>query len=125
MAYSTLNDKDDLAIIGKSPVVRKFPFTPGIDLAGTVINSRHPGNACASTKYSGVVTACGVTLAGIDSVMAPRAGRVAAWARLARDLDAVQLEHMTREVNLADAIGFGAEILAWQVRGRVVVNVNG
>ena len=66
----------------------------------------------------------GVTLAGIDSVMAPRAVREAAWARLAQDLDTAQLERMTREVGLADAIGLGAEILAGQVRGRVVVNVN-
>ena len=67
----------------------------------------------------------GITLAGIDSVMAPRALREAAWARLAQDLDTAQLERMTREVNLADAISLGAEILAGQVRGRVVVNVNG
>jgi acrylyl-CoA reductase (NADPH) len=56
--------------------------------------------------------------------MAPRALREAAWARLAQDLDTAQLERMTREVGLADAIGLGAEILAGQVRGRVVVNVN-
>ena len=290
--YSTINYKDGLAITGKSPVVRKFPLTPGIDLAGTVTDSQHPlfkagdkvvlngwgvgeshsgglaqkarlkgdwlvklpaaftprqamaigtagytamlcvmalqkhgvtpdkgdilvtgagggvgsvaiallaklgyrvvastgrlqeadylrqlgaadvidraelsalgkplakerwagvvdtvgshtlANACASTKYGGVVTACGlaqgmdfpssvapfilrgVTLAGIDSVMAPRAVREAAWARLAQDLDTAQLERMTREVGLADALGLGAEILAGQVRGRVVVNVN-
>ncbi|OYU11263.1 MAG: alcohol dehydrogenase [Comamonadaceae bacterium PBBC1] len=290
--YSTINYKDGLAITGKSPVVRKFPLTPGIDLSGTVTESQHPlfkagdrvvlngwgvgeshsgglaqkarlkgdwlvhlpaaftprqamaigtagytamlcvmalekhgvtpangdilvtgagggvgsvaiallaklgyrvvastgrpqeadylrqlgaadvmdraelsapgkplakerwagvvdtvgshtlANACASTKYGGVVTACGlaqgmdfpssvapfilrgVTLAGIDSVMAPRAVREAAWARLAQDLDAAQLERITREVGLADAIGLGAEILAGQVRGRVVVNVN-
>ena len=265
--YSTINYKDGLAITGKSPVVRKFPLTPGIDLSGTVTESQHPlfqagdrvvlngwgvgeshsgglaqkarlkgdwlvklpaaftprqamaigtagytamlcvmalekhgvtpdkgdilvtgrpqeadylrqlgaadimdraelsapgkplakerwagvvdtvgshtlANACASTKYGGVVTACGlaqgmdfpssvapfilrgVTLAGIDSVMAPRALREAAWARLAQDLDAAQLERITREVGLADAIGLGAEILAGQVRGRVVVNVN-
>ena len=39
--YSTLNYKDGLALTGKSPVVRKFPLTPGIDFAGTVINSEH------------------------------------------------------------------------------------
>jgi hypothetical protein len=38
--------------------------------------------------------------------------------------DAAQLERITREVGLADAIGLGAEILAGQVRGRVVVDVN-
>ncbi len=292
VAYSTINYKDGLAITGKSPVVRKFPLTPGIDLAGTVTESQHPlfkagdtvvlngwgvgeshsgglaqkarlkgdwlialpaaftprqamaigtagytamlcvmalekhgvtpeqgevlvtgagggvgnvaiallarlgyrvvastgrlqeadylrslgaaevidraelsapgkplakerwagvvdtvgshtlANACASTKYGGTVAACGlaqgmdlpatvapfilrgVTLAGIDSVMAPRALREAAWARLARDLDVGKLEAMTQEVGLADAIGLGAQILAGQVRGRVVVDVN-
>lgn len=39
VAYSTLNYKDGLAITGKSPVVRKWPMVPGIDLAGTVLHS--------------------------------------------------------------------------------------
>lgn len=39
--YSTLNYKDGLAITGKSPVVRKFPMIPGVDLAGTVETSSH------------------------------------------------------------------------------------
>ena len=42
VAYSTLNFKDGLAITGSSPVVRKFPMVPGIDLAGTVEASAHP-----------------------------------------------------------------------------------
>lgn len=42
VAYSTLNYKDGLAITGQGPVVRKFPLVPGIDLAGTVIESAHP-----------------------------------------------------------------------------------
>jgi acrylyl-CoA reductase (NADPH) len=42
VAYSTLNFKDGLAITGSSPVVRKFPMVPGIDLAGTVRASEHP-----------------------------------------------------------------------------------
>jgi acrylyl-CoA reductase (NADPH) len=41
--YSTLNYKDGLALTGKSPVVRKFPLTPGIDFSGTVTNSDHTG----------------------------------------------------------------------------------
>lgn len=39
--YSTLNYKDALAITGKAPVVRKYPIVPGIDIAGTVLESRH------------------------------------------------------------------------------------
>lgn len=41
VAYSTLNYKDALAITGKSPVVRRFPMVPGVDLVGTVETSRH------------------------------------------------------------------------------------
>jgi len=39
--YSTLNFKDALAITGKGPVVRKYPIIPGIDIAGTVVESQH------------------------------------------------------------------------------------
>jgi len=129
-------DRAELSAAGKP--LQKERWAAVVDTVG----SHTLANACASTKYGGVVTACGlaqgmdfpssvapfilrgVTLAGIDSVMAPRAVREAAWARLAQDLDTAQLERMTREVSLADAVGLGAEILAGQVRGRVVVNVN-
>lgn len=40
--YSTVNYKDGLAITGASPIVRKFPMVPGIDLAGTVAQSANP-----------------------------------------------------------------------------------
>jgi acrylyl-CoA reductase (NADPH) len=145
-----LQEADYLRQLGAADVMDRAELSaPGKPLAkerwaGVVdtVGSHTLANACASTKYGGVVTACGlaqgmdfpssvapfilrgVTLAGIDSVMAPRAVREAAWARLAQDLDTTQLERMTREVGLADAIGLGAEILAGQVRGRVVVNVN-
>jgi acrylyl-CoA reductase (NADPH) len=145
-----LQEADYLRQLGAADVMDRAELSaPGKPLAkerwaGVVdtVGSHTLANACASTKYGGVVTACGlaqgmdfpssvapfilrgVTLAGIDSVMAPRALREAAWARLAQDLDTAQLERMTREVGLADAIGLGAEILAGQVRGRVVVNVN-
>jgi len=39
--YTTLNYKDGLALTGRSPVIRKFPLTPGIDFSGTVIDSSH------------------------------------------------------------------------------------
>lgn len=40
--WSTLNYKDGLAITNKSPIVRQFPLVPGIDFAGTVLESAHP-----------------------------------------------------------------------------------
>ena len=43
VAHSTLNYKDALAITGKAPVVRSYPMVPGIDFAGVVEQSAHPG----------------------------------------------------------------------------------
>jgi acrylyl-CoA reductase (NADPH) len=42
VSHSTLNYKDGLVLTGRSPVVRKFPMIPGIDLAGTVEESSNP-----------------------------------------------------------------------------------
>ena len=64
-------------------------------------------NACAATRYRGAV--------------APLALREAAWARLARDLDAAKLDAITTQIGLDDAIGGVANLLAGRVRGRVVV----
>src|SRR5512142_2582033 len=43
VSHSTLNFKDGLVLTGRSPVVRKFPMIPGIDLVGTVEDSSNPG----------------------------------------------------------------------------------
>jgi acrylyl-CoA reductase (NADPH) len=66
----------------------------------------------------------GVNLLGIDSVMQPYARRVAAWARITRDLPMERLEAMVVPATLADLPRLGAEILQGRVRGRVVVDVN-
>jgi acrylyl-CoA reductase (NADPH) len=66
----------------------------------------------------------GVTLAGVDSVMAPRAKRERAWARLARDLDPALLAQMTDEIALGEAVfARAAAIMAGQFRGRTVVSL--
>ncbi|MEM9122442.1 MAG: oxidoreductase, partial [Pseudomonadota bacterium] len=65
-----------------------------------------------------------VTLAGCDSVMAPMPRRLAAWQRLARDLNISHLESMTEEVDLAQVIDLAPQILAGKVRGRIVVKVS-
>ena len=112
--------------------------------AGVVdsVGSHTLANACAQTQSLGVVTACGlaqgldlpasvapfilrgVTLAGINSVTAPKAVREAAWKKLAADLDPAKLESMTREISLAEALQVAPEILKGHVRGRIVVDVN-
>jgi acrylyl-CoA reductase (NADPH) len=65
----------------------------------------------------------GVTLAGVDSVMAPKARRVAAWDRLAQDLDTAKLDALTTTRPLADAPEVAQDILAGKIRGRVVLTV--
>ncbi len=94
----------------------------------------------AQMKYQGVATACGlaggvdlpssvmpfilrgVRLQGIDSVMAPVADRDAAWARLAQDLSGDQLDSIIEVVPMSELVGRGDEIMAGQVRGRIVVD---
>ena len=106
------------------------------------VGSHTLANACASTRYGGAVAACGlaqgmdfpssvapfilrgITLYGIDSVMAPLEKRQAAWQRLATDLDRAKLAAITKEVGLAEALVAAPDILAGKVRGRLVVNVN-
>ena len=67
----------------------------------------------------------GVNLLGIDSVMQPYANRLRAWGRIARDLPMDKLEAMIQPAVLADLPQLGRDILKGQVRGRVVVDVNG
>ena len=98
-------------------------------------------NACASTKYGGVVAACGlaqgmdlpgtvapfilrgVTLAGIDSVMRPIADRVEAWQRLGEVLESKDFDDIAEEVSLDQVIDVAADLIAGKVRGRIVVNI--
>lgn len=106
-----------------------------------VVGSTTLANVLSQTKYGGTVTACGlaqgmdlptsvapfilrnVTLAGIDSVMAPKAKRAAAWDRLARDLDLAKLRAMTETRPIRDVVALAPEILAGQVKGRIVLEV--
>ncbi|WP_422002468.1 acryloyl-CoA reductase [Roseovarius mucosus] len=67
----------------------------------------------------------GVNLLGIDSVMQPYANRVRAWERIARDLPMDKLEAMITPATLEDLPRLGADILKGQVKGRVVVDLNG
>ncbi len=111
--------------------------------AGAVdaVGSHTLANVLAQTKYGGAVAACGlaqggdlpgsvypfilrgVSLLGIDSVMAPRALRNDAWALLASDLDTAKLDAMTHEIGLEEAPAVAGDILKGEVRGRVVVNL--
>ena len=67
----------------------------------------------------------GVNLLGIDSVTQPYAARQRAWGRIARDLPMAKLEAMIQPARLEDLPELGRAILAGQVKGRVVVDVQG
>ena len=66
----------------------------------------------------------GVSLLGINSVTRPFAQRQQAWHALGETLDLKQLDTITREIGLAEAIAAASDLLAGQVRGRLVVDVN-
>ena len=96
----------------------------------------------AQTRYSGAVAAVGlaggtrlehtvipfllrgISLLGIDSVMCPTARRLQAWRRLRTDLPLDRLDAMTVAARLDEVPRISADILKWQVQGRVVVDVN-
>jgi acrylyl-CoA reductase (NADPH) len=135
LGASAVIDRAELGAPGKP--LQKERWAAVVDAVG----SHTLVNALAQVRYGGVVAACGlaqgfdlpgtvmpfilrgVTLAGIDSVMAPRALREQAWARLTRDLDPALLETMVEEVPLEGAVAAAQRLMAGQVRGRVVVRI--
>ncbi len=135
LGASAVIDRAELSASGKP--MQKERWAAVVDAVG----SHTLVNALAQTRYGGVVAACGlaqgadlpgtvlpfilrgVTLAGIDSVMAPLAARRAAWARLAVDLDASVLAAITEVVPLSEAIAKAHALMDGQVRGRVVVSL--
>jgi acrylyl-CoA reductase (NADPH) len=128
-------DRAELGAAGKP--LQKERWAGVVDAVG----SHTLVNALAQTRYGGVVAACGlaqgadlpgtvmpfilrsVTLAGIDSVMAPRALRQQAWDRLARDLDAAALERIAEEIPLDQAVARAEDLMQGKVRGRLVVRL--
>jgi acrylyl-CoA reductase (NADPH) len=145
-----LAEADYLKSLGAAEVIDRAELSaPGKPLqkerwAGVVdsVGSHTLANAVAQTRYGGTVAACGlaqgmdfpasvapfilrgVKLIGVDSVMAPKEKRVAAWQRLAKDFDPAKLDRITQEIGLSEAIAHAPDILAGKVRGRIVVDVN-
>ncbi|SMC25677.1 alcohol dehydrogenase [Andreprevotia lacus DSM 23236] len=129
-------DRAEFAQAGKP--LQKMRWAGAVDTVG----SHTLANVCAQLRYGGVVAACGlaqgmelpatvapfilrgVTLAGIDSVYAPRALREGAWAALAAELPASKLGQVVTEIGLSEAIAAAGEIMAGRHTGRYVVDVN-
>jgi acrylyl-CoA reductase (NADPH) len=136
LGAETVLDRADLSEAGKP--LQKERWAGVVDTVG----SHMLANACAQTRYGGAVAACGlaggmdfpatvapfilrgVSLLGIDSVMAPKQRRVAAWDNLSRDLDAGVLDSIAKEIGLGEAIAEAGELMDGVVRGRIVVDVN-
>ena len=129
-------DRAELSAAGKP--LQKERWAGVIDSVG----SQTLANACAQLRYGGVAVACGLAqgmdfpatvapfilrgarLIGVDSVMCPIARRTQAWQHLAQEVNRAKLDAITREIALADAFEAGRAILAGEIRGRVVVDVN-
>ena len=124
-------------LAGPAKPLAKERWAGGIDAVGSTTLA----NLLSMIRYGGAAAACGlaggmdlpasvapfilrgVCLYGIDSVMCPLDRRREAWKRLERDLDRQKLTMITREIGLPDVFGVAPEILAGQVRGRIVVKI--
>ncbi|MEM7568625.1 MAG: MDR family oxidoreductase [Pseudomonadota bacterium] len=122
----------------KSKPLEKERFAGAVDSVGSLTLAA----LLAQTKYEGVVAACGlaggadlpstvmpfilrgVTLRGIDSVMAPMEKRVRAWEMLADLLSVDALTSMYRVVPMSDVFDLATDLLGGKVTGRLVVDVN-
>lgn len=131
------------AIIARSELsepgkpLQKEKWAAVVDVAG----GQTLANACAQTRYNGIVTACGlaqsgdlvgsvmpfilrgVTLQGVESVQVSIAKRNAAWGCLARELDVAQLTLVTEEVAFDALAATATRLLDGGVRGRVVAKL--
>ena len=143
-------EADYLRSLGAAEILDRQPFSEkarplgkelwagAVDVAG----GNTLANVISQTKYGGAVAACGladsmalptsvapfilrgVTLYGIDSVMASLEVREQAWQRLVSDLDLERLDRLVKEISLADLPEAAAAIMAGSVRGRTVVKIN-
>ncbi|MEN3793196.1 MDR family oxidoreductase [Fulvimarina sp. MAC3] len=135
LGASEIMDRSELSEKGKP--LEKERWAAGVDCVG----SHTLVNMLAGTKRGGSVTACGlaqgfdlpatvmpfilrgISLHGIDSVMAPKARREEAWQRLASDLDKAKLKEISSEVSFDEVIDTAKSLIDGKVRGRVIVNI--
>lgn len=127
--------RDELAQPAKP--LAKERWAGGVDAVG----SHTLANVLSMTSYGGAVAACGlaggmdlpasvapfilrgVSLLGIDSVMAPKAVRLEAWRRIGADLDHAKLASLSTSIGFDGIIGAAHDIVEGKIRGRVVVDM--
>lgn len=127
--------RDELS--GPAKPLAKERWAGGVDAVG----SHTLANVLSMTSYGGAVAACGlaqgmdlpgsvapfilrgVSLLGIDSVMAPKALRLEAWRRIAAELDHAKLAALSTTIGFDGIIGAAHRIMDGTIRGRVVVEM--
>ncbi len=145
-----LGEMDFLKFLGAADLIDRAELSsPGRPLgkerwaaAVDCVGSHTLANVLAQTSYEGAVAACGlaqgmdlptsvapfilrgVSLLGIDSVMKPKAARLVAWERLARDLDREKLDEISTIIGFSEVIDTAKKILEGKVRGRVIVEID-
>lgn len=136
LGAQTVIDRAEMSAKGKP--LQKERWAGVVDTAGSFTLA----NACAQTRYGGAVAACGlaqgmdlpatvmpfilrgVALLGIDSVMAPKARRLKAWDRLAKDLNPTALDAIGQTIGLGEAIEAAGRFMSGEVKGSYIVDVN-
>ena len=132
-------DVIDRAELDRDPrPLEKELYVAGVDCVG----SKTLATLLAQTRYEGIVAACGlaggadlpatvmpfilrgVTLRGIDSVMAAQARRQRAWDDLARLVDPAHLADVFEVRPMSQIPELASELLDGKLRGRVVIDVN-
>ena len=129
---------DRTELSGKGKPLMKERWSAAIDSVGSTTLA----NVCASIKYGGSVAACGlaqgfdlpatvmpfilrgVNLLGVDSVMRPISDRIEAWSRLADLIAEQEFAAITQVIKLEQAIEYSSLLLAGNVTGRLIVDVN-
>ncbi len=137
-ALGALEVIDREVLSGPGSPLEKERWAGAVDVVG----GQTLANVCASTKYGGVVTACGLTqgmnlpltvapfilrgvsLIGVDSVYCPPEKRRAAWAALEFEWDVAVRHQITRCIPLSEVIDQASAMIDGKVKGRLVVDVN-
>ena len=132
---SDILEREVLAASGRPLETERFAgaidTVGGTTLAGLIARMKYNSSiaACGLAGGAGLTTTVmpfilrGVNLLGVESVMVPYQPRLEAWARLAKDLPLDHLERAMQTVKLEDVPRLAQEIIAGQVRGRVVVDL--
>jgi len=137
LGATSIIGRDELAEVPNGPLAKERWIACIDNVGGTMLGNLLPaiaywgtvasvGNAGGIEFSSNVLPFLlrGINLCGIDSNTCPKARRIEAWNRLARDLPVEKLQNGISVAGLADLPDLAGKILQGQVRGRVVIDVN-